>query len=499
MNPSAEAGPEGPADPKPPSPVSLRALFTDSALFGVGRLVDRVLGFLLLPITTALLTPADYGTLSLFGTSAYVLSLLIALGLPNAFLRWCTEAADPGERRRLEADARRWIHLLGRFATAAGLLLGVLLDPGGLGFVVLTLATAYGSALEHLGSARQQADGAARRYIVVQGSSSLLHRGLGLALLLWGWKVDGLMTARVAALALAVWMLRPRPPAEPTDNDRSARPWNVDMARYGASLTPALLSHWLMTGADKWLLRLLLPDPLRQIGLYTVGERIGDVMQFVGLAFLLGWRRYAFHNMHLAEGPALIARAVAAYVVIGAYAALALALLGDDLTHWLIPSAYEEGMAVIPPLTLACLLGTLAELGEIGLHKARRAGWISFLHLSAAALNVVLNLIFIPRFGILGAAWSTLFCQFLKAGLIWFMTLRVFPIPIPWRDLGPAVGGLLLAYFIGASFQNWGWVASGSLQSLTVFLAGLPIAYKLDLKGRVLDRLWSRQAASSQD
>ena len=152
-------------------------------------------------------------------------------------------------------------------------------------------------------------------------------------------------------------------------------------------------------------------------------------MVLVHMAFMISFKRFAFRNMHLPEGPALLARGIMLFVVGGGYAALGLALLGDDLTHWLLPSSYAAGMRVIPALTLAALFSGLADISDIGLHKAKRPLHISGLTTMMALLNVELNLLLIPSYGISGAAGATLVSQLCRALVIWWYSQQAFRIP----------------------------------------------------------------------
>lgn len=93
-------------------------------------------------------------------------------------------------------------------------------------------------------------------------------------------------------------------------------------------LVPAILSFYAMTVTDKFAIRFLLPDYLTQIGLYSVGERIAGIMHMGNLAFILGWQRFAFRNMHQPEGPHMIGRGLFVFATAAGFLAMALAMLG---------------------------------------------------------------------------------------------------------------------------------------------------------------------------
>ena len=60
--------------------ITIRDLFSDTLIYGAAGVASRAIGFLLLPVTTAILDPKDYGVLGLFGATTSILWLLISLG-----------------------------------------------------------------------------------------------------------------------------------------------------------------------------------------------------------------------------------------------------------------------------------------------------------------------------------------------------------------------------------------------------------------------------------
>ena len=65
----------------------IRSLVKHSTIYGMGSLLSKLLGFLLLPIYTRYLTPADYGILSLLFIMGSVADILVRVGLGSAIFR----------------------------------------------------------------------------------------------------------------------------------------------------------------------------------------------------------------------------------------------------------------------------------------------------------------------------------------------------------------------------------------------------------------------------
>ncbi len=463
--------------------ITIRNLLSDTLIYGAAGVASRVIGFLLLPVTTAILDPDDYGVLGLFGATASILWLFSSVGVPSAFYRFYAETTAARRRARLVGSSLLLCLLQSLLAMCLGVVWGSQVSVSLFGIeaawpTILLVTNAVCTTFIALGTARLQADGLAWRYLMVNLTSVLGSRGVGLILLLlgygpWGWIIGELLglVLTLPLLAVLAW-----PSAWPQVDARV-------MGRtfwYGLLLTPAFVSQWLMVGCDKLIIKATLPHADQAIGFYSVGERISSIVMFGNVAFALAWRRFAFRNMVHPEGVPLLARGMKLYVLASGVAAMALALLGDDLTHWLIRAVFAEGTVVIVPLTLAGALAGLADTANVGLHRVQRPGLISMINVGAAVLNVGLNFWAIPRFGILGAAYTTLASQALRTSAVWVASQAVFPLPLDYAGTGLALSWLAgvfgLSWFAGAWCieqwsSPWGWAAATAVESWGVVCA----------------------------
>jgi O-antigen/teichoic acid export membrane protein len=128
-----------------------------------------------------------------------------------------------------------------------------------------------------------------------------------------------------------------------------------------------------------------------------------------------------------------------------------LAVLAPNITGVILPPTYgAEARMIVPLVAFAVLLGGLkAHYFDFSFqlsHRTRRQLAVVFL---AAATNLGLNLLWIPRFGALGAAYATLIAYGVGFTTSWVLGRGLISIPIPGRDLLKIVGasagmGLLL-------------------------------------------------------
>src|SRR5918999_5631975 len=83
----------------------LRRLLRTGAAYQLADAVSKVLALALLPVYTRHLTRADYGTAELLLTTIILVSIILRLGLGEAFVRLHFLDADPERRRALARTA----------------------------------------------------------------------------------------------------------------------------------------------------------------------------------------------------------------------------------------------------------------------------------------------------------------------------------------------------------------------------------------------------------
>ena len=459
----------------PSSRVTIANLLSDSAIYGIAKIVDPAIGFALLPVVTSLLHPEDYGLLSLFTATSHVMFTLCSLGIHQSFLRYFTEAKNSPDQQAVANSAVvlaiiYWLIVAPFLLYFASPISNLLFEINSPVLVYVLLAVSLVQTLDALGSNLLQASGRAFAYLVNTIFSTITVRLLALILILqgagaWGW-ITGEAIGRTVAMSLVVFV------AMPWVRLRTTKTQAKDLAWYGVMLVPAMLSFYIMTITDKFLIRVLADSPFEQVGLYTVGERIAGIMHMANLAIILGWQRFAFRNMHEEGGGSLIGYGWFVYMLGAGYMVLGLTLLGNDLTHLTVSEQYTAGLAVIIPLTLAAFSGGLANMCDVGLHKRRWPHLISAVTTSAAVANIGLNFLFIPRYGIQGAAWATFICQTLRLVVIYIASQFAFYIKIDVWRIGLVVVTYSAMFLVGRSFDAFDWITAGVAQ--TIILAITP-------------------------
>lgn len=457
--------------------VSLRGLFSDSVLFGLGSAFDRMLGLLLFPVTARLLGAEGFGVVNLYTTTTVVLGLFAMMGTPQAFFRFRAELDDEGARRLIStafwlitAGALIWVPLILVFARPIN---QELLGQPGTAFAWCLCVSAYGQSIKALADTRLQAESRLWTCLKINAAGAVFMRGLGLFLVVQGFGPLGMAAGEAVGMTANVLVLG----FFALNDLRFAldRPSARRLLSYGVALTPGTFSSWLLTATDRYAIRVLAPDPFRVLGYYSVAQRLSSIMTIVGQAMVMGWRRFAFQNMHSeGEGRRLISSAATLMIIAGGFVAFGVSVLGDDVVYWAVGREFDRAHPLIPLLTTASFAAALQGVLRLGLLKAEKTGLVSILSIGTAILNLALNFALIPRWGGLGAAWATVVSSVALVVLVRRASQKRFPIPLSASKLSVASG--LFAAVAGVAYIVGGTLSAPLLATTvqTLLVAGTP-------------------------
>ncbi|GAA2469363.1 lipopolysaccharide biosynthesis protein [Winogradskya humida] len=390
------------------TPTHLSKLFGRDSLYMVLWGVQLLAAAGLTPVITRVMGIGEFGVVASAMALMQVTMVLGGFGLQTAIQR---QFARPGG----DLDARKLLSvtlLLACAFTAAALLSsswwsGALgfegsLTPPRLAIVWAGLSVATSAALALLRS--QDRLGAFAAVSLVQ-SVVAEAASLGFVAVLEPTSshfLVGRVLAQLAATVLALLMVRPR----------SFGPGDRTMARsalrYSLPLVPAALSSFVLTTADRLIIQSMMDNDA--VARYQVAYNIASVPILLLSVLQAAWLPRFFSVPDAQDRAALVALTRNTLYRLLVPAVLGLAVGAPLVIRLWAPPNYEPGkLSLVASLVIITAVPFAAQVvASLHLTTAGRTGTIALAVAVAAGVNVVLNLLLIPHFGLEGSAFSTL-------------------------------------------------------------------------------------------
>lgn len=431
----------------------LRRLLRTGAAYQLADAVSKVTALVLLPIYTAHLTRADYGTAELLLTTIILVSIVLRLGLGEALVRFHFIDTDPERRTRL---ARTATGTLFAASTVVALAVAIAAEPVsrallGESHPAEIRAAALGlwafTNLE-LAYALLRVEERARAF----ATASLINVALTIALTLYlvvarDQGALGLLLGNYAASAVVLvglWI-----------SERQAfgfRPGGIEraqlgpMLRFGLPTVPAEVSVFALFFIDRfWLYRAEEPDAA---GLYSVAVKLAGVVIFTVRAFQLAWPPLAFSIESDEEASRVYARITTYYVLFTGVVVAGVTLLGRWLVRVFADEKFFAAHEALPWVALGwalyglfLVLVAMAARAHVTVRNAPAA-------LSGLLVNVALLALLVPSYGIAGAGIALAGAYVVTLIVMWLLTRNLFPVTFEWGRLALVVvvaGGIAVA------------------------------------------------------
>lgn len=419
------------------------------AIYAIANIASAAVPFLLLPLLTRLLSPAEYGKVVAFGMLVTLCQAMAGLNAHAALgVVWF-------QRPRHELPAYA--------ATALMVALTSTVIVAGLGAALLALMPQLASGLTPAWCATAaiaaganvmlqcrlvllQNQSRALASAVLQFTASTLNVALSLfAVLALGWGGDGrnagiaAASAVMAVVAVALFLRGAELQWAPT------RAQFAQLARFGLPLIVHTLAAVMLATADRWSISIQLDASA--LGIYGAAAQLGMVMSVLADAFVKAYSPWLYEKLG-ADRPEDFRVAVGAI-----YAAMPTFLLSSVLvglpllaaSTWLLGAKYQAAASVLPWFVLGGAFSGMYMCTSVLFFFKARTALLATVTLSSALLGSSATWLLVGLFGVHGAGMGFALTQAMLALITTTVAMRTFD--LPWQRPTAALRAWWVASF----------------------------------------------------
>ena len=412
-------------------------LLRHSATYLLARGVPGLVGFATIIIYTRLLSPEAYGLYALVVTGAVMCNAIMYYWLSASLLRFLPQYQD-NETDVLNAILSGFIFV--SFLVGAGGMLLVLIwnesEWSGLISIGILLVWAQAWLTINLELVRSRL--APVRYGLISMLKAVVALGLGVVLVLLGYNSYGALIGLLIGFFVAgLWSA--------WDQWLSFKEWHFNwvlvkkLLAYGLPLTASFASAVIISSTDRFMLAGMISESAT--GLYAAGQ--GLVQQAIGvLMTMVNLAAYPLILRTLEKVGSDAARVqlrknAILLLGIGLPVATVFIILAPNISKIFLGEEFQAaGIELIPWFAFAALLdGTRTYYFDLAFYLGKRTRMYFVVMSLAALLNVVLNLWFIPVYGLMGAVYASVIAQGVAIVLSAILGRWAFRLPTVFGDI----------------------------------------------------------------
>ena len=215
------------------------------------------------------------------------------------------------------------------------------------------------------------------------------------------------------------------------------------MLKFGIVMIPGTISMLILQASDRYMLTYLSANTMYDVGIYSAGYRIGMIMHFLVTLVSLVYLPYAMKIAKEPRAQAINRSVFKYYIIYGSLFGTFIILYSQEIFRFIIDSSYLISYKIVFAGVISSFLYGIFNIININYYVRKKAGNITLAVLLGAILNIVLNFILIPKYGIFGAGIASIIAYFFI--VIFNYSVAVYLYKVKYPIVLVFIGLLILA------------------------------------------------------
>lgn len=456
----------------------LRTIGKQTLVYTGGVIIGKVASFVMLPVYTRYLTPADYGVLELLGMTIEVIGLITGAGIMGAVFKFYHAEEQQEEKNKVISTAALGVAAIAIVATLLGLMMAPKLlnlifgSAANLPYLQLYFLLFFLQNFEQVPLALVRAENRAVLFITVNALKLVMMLSLNVLFVVYlrmgiaGVLTSGIITSAVVAIGMSGYLVR-------RVGIRFSAEKVRQLLRFGLPLVPWWVGNFVLVFSDRFFLNHY--TDTSTVGIYSLGYKFAFLLNALAYSpFDTIWSSARFEVAKRADASEIYARVFFYTNVIIGGLGLVLCLFVRDFLSIMSDPAFLPAYRVVPLLIAAQVVFTWGGYWSLGIYVSGRTRIMAGAAIVLVPLTLILNYLFIPRFGMYGAAGATLAAYAARFFWIYYFAQRYYPIRYQWANIAKLYGILGAAVALGLAYHpehlpaSIGWNTALLLTSIGV-------------------------------
>jgi O-antigen/teichoic acid export membrane protein len=432
----------------------IKQLSKDTAVYGISTMVGRFLNFLLVPLYTNLFLPKEYGIQSQVYVFISIMNVILLFGMDTAYMKYAVNVKNSDEDKNNFSTPYLTVMIVSFFICLLVILLrnpifSLLVVPAEYNYLIFyTSLILFLDSLTIIPFVKLRIERKAKKFALFKVLGILLNITLNYILIVkLRWGVEAIFISNVASSALTLILLFP-------SISKSFRliidfPILKKLLIFGLPFLPAGLSSIMIQGIDRPILTQL--TDLHTSGIYSANYKLGIFMMLFVSMFQYAWQPFFFQNAQEKNIKDVFSKILTYFTIAGCLILIFLSLFIDDIVKFQIMGrtimgpAFWSGLIIVPIILFGYLFNGIYYILSAGMFIEEKSFYIPLITGIGAVINIGVNFLLIPFWGIIGAALATLASYLIMAIAVYIITQRFYKINYEKGKVIKTLSSVLLA------------------------------------------------------
>lgn len=178
------------------------------------------------------------------------------------------------------------------------------------------------------------------------------------------------------------------------------------MLHFSLPLVPTVIATWILNLSDRYVILHFWGEA--EVGLYGIGSRFITLVNMVISGVSMAYTTFAYSNVNNPDAKKQYAAVLNIMYVPLIGAAFIISIFSKEIVQIMAADAYGAAYKPICDMMFAQVIYGISTITSYGIYFKKKSKYAFISSLTAASINLVLNIIFIPQYGIVAAAVTTL-------------------------------------------------------------------------------------------
>jgi len=457
----------------------MNKLVKNTAIYSIGQILPKTAGFILLPIYTRFLTPADYGVVISMAVLQTILAIFFTLCLERSLVRLYWDYKTENDKKDFFGTITISIAVL---SSVSLFLLFIFNKYVGLIYKSIDFYPFYAYAI--LSSFIGVFSLVPKKYLMLKEKAgtfiilSLLQFVLGAVFILYFITVakEGAIGYLKGNLFSIITIL-------PIFILISIKICNLKFKyrifksafSFSLPIVPAIMTAWILNLSDRVFIERYFT--LDDVGIYSMGYKIAGLVGLFTGSFGLAYGPIFFklansNNQTIAKKK--IFKYNHLYLIVVVFICFVISFFSKEVIILLLDEKYKDAYSFVPLIAFSYLFSQAGGITGRFFEQSKKMKAHMWLCMSAAIMNIALNFLLIPSFGPFGAAYATI----ISMAIPWFFGYvfckkHCYFVPINWMKIVPLTVFLIFVFLLFQYILNFDIISSLIIKILLVGGIGL--------------------------